>query len=424
MPNHFNGLCITKDSHEHTPMILCIIKERIMIRIFITNLVFIMALMPAISNATDIKALNPIQLLKVKSKHFKEPITYNVTLPASYNEVNSKDTKYFVIFDLHPRSQPYLSGLQDWLSHNGGWPWLETIVITPADYNPEFAKLFDQIVSEPNNHTMLDYFESDLLSAIDEKYRTNGFRIYSGFMGNGALGLYALLNRPNLFNAYIISSPSIADDFGAITTDAKNKLAKLDDKMRFLYLATGNHRYEQGNLPAFDLFEKSLKMSASPMLDWQVHRNNKNNYMSQPIMSIINGIEALFDDIHTDLNADSQVSKQGAQAIIDHYENLSNKKYGFDISAEGSLKTLAKSLMANAPQQGLAIYLKTAKLYPDSAYALSALAKAYANIGNLNKAVKYQTIAVEKSKDMVDYHQNMHQQYLDELKLKLQQNSK
>jgi len=395
-----------------------------MIKVFITSLVFIIALMPAISNATDIKSLNPIQLLEVKSKHFKEPIKYNVTLPASYNEANNEDTKYFVIFDLHPRSQPYLSGLQDWLSHNGGWPWLETIVITPTDYNPEFAKLFDQIVNEPNNHTMLDYFESDLLTAIDKKYRTNGFRIYSGFMGNGALGLYALLNRPTLFDAYIISSPSIADDFGSITTDAKDKLAKLDDKMRFLYLATGNHRYEKGNLPAFDLFEKSLKSSSSSMLDWQVHRNNHNTYMSQPIVSIINGIEALFDDIHTDLDADSQVSKQGAQAIIDHYANLSTKKYGFDISAEGSLKTLAKSLMESAPQQGLAIYEKTAKLYPDSAYALSALAKAYSDLGDINKAVKYQTIAVEKSKSMVDYHQNMHQKYLDQYQSTLAKKNK
>lgn len=385
-----------------------------MIKILVTSLIFIVVLQSAIVEAIDIKALNPVQSLKVKSQYFKEAIEYNVTLPKSYNEETSKGKKYFVIFDLHPRSQPYLSGLHDWLSHNGNWPWLESIVITPANYNPEFASVFEQLVSEPSNQKMLNYFEHDLLKAIDEKYRTNGFKIYSGFMGNGALGLYVLLNRPKLFNAYIITSPSLANDFGSITSEAKVKIDSKDDQMRFLYLSTGNHQYEQGNLPSFNLFEKTLVTSAPNTLDWHVHRNNKNNYMSQPIVSIVNGIEALFSDIHTDLKADSLISKNGAQAIINYYALISDKKYGFNISAEGSLKALAKSLMTSDADKGLSIYKKTVALYPDSAYALSSLAKAYADLGDINLAIKHQTQAVEKSKSMILWHQNKHKQYLDE----------
>ena len=390
-----------------------------MIKILITSLIFLIGLHSTILEATDIKTLNPIQSLKVKSNYFKEAIEYNVTLPKSYSEVKGKDKKYFFIFDLHPRSQPYLSGLHDWLSHNGDWPWLESIVITPANYNPEFANLFEQIVSEPSNQTMLDYFEHDLLKAIDEKYRTNGFKIYSGFMGNGALGLFTLLNRPKLFNAYIITSPSLANDFGLIASEAKKKLSSSDEQMRFLYLATGNHRYEQGNLPSFEIFEKALQASAPNTLDWQVHRNYKSNYMSQPVVSIVNGIEALFSDIHTDLDVDSEVSKNGVQAIIDYYSNISDQKYGFDVSAEGSLKALAKSLMISDPDKALSIYQRTVELYPESAYALSSLAKAHADMGEINKAVIYQTQAVEKSKKMIDWHQNKHKQYLDEFKAKL-----
>ena len=136
--------------------------------------------------------------------------------------------------------------------------------------------------------------------------------------------------------------------------------------------------------------------------------------MSQPIVSIVNGIEALFSDIHTDLEADSDISKNGVQAIIDYYALISDKKYGFDISAEGSLKTLAKSLMASDSQKGLFIYKKIATLYPESAYALSSLAKAYADLGDINTAIKYQTKAVAKSKSMILWHQNKHKQYLDE----------
>lgn len=389
-----------------------------MIKTIITSLILMVGLFPVFASSTDITQLNPIETLKVKSKYFKEAIEYNITLPKSYNEAQTKDKEYFVIFDIHPRSQPYLSGIHDWLSHNGQWPWFESIIITPANYNPEFAAVFDKIVEDPDDSAMLDFFELDLLNAIDEKYRTNGFRIYSGFMGNGALGLYTLLNRPKLFNAYIISSPSLADDFGGVTSSAKKKLAKLDDKMRFLYLATGNHQYEQGNLPAFDLFEQALKAAAPRSLDWQVHHNNQNSYMSQPIVSVVNGIEALFADIHNDLPADSEISKQGEQAIIDYYTRISEKKYGFVVSAEGSLKALAKSLMISDPEQALAIYQKTVNRYPESAYALSSLAKAHADLGDINQAIKYQTQAVEKSKSMNEWHQNKHEQYLAKFKEK------
>ncbi|WP_152593783.1 hypothetical protein [Thalassotalea sp. ND16A] len=141
--------------------------------------------------------------------------------------------------------------------------------------------------------------------------------------------------------------------------------------------------------------------------------------MSRPIVAAINGIEALFDDIHTNLAADSEISARGAKAIIDYYARLSDKKYGFPISAEGSLKNLAKSLMANAPQQALEIYQQTTELYPASAYAFSALAKAYAELEDYNSAVKYQAQAVEKSQSMGTWHQNKHNQYLTEYQQKL-----
>ncbi len=384
-----------------------------MIKIILTILVFLIFCTQN-TYAVDVTKLNPVEVLKVKSSIFKDDVEYNVTLPQSYNEDSGKNKKYFVFFDLHPRSQTYLSGMHDWLSHNGEWPWFESIIITPAKYNPEFAKVFENIVNDPHDQTMLDFFEHDLLTAIDKEYRTNSFRIYSGFMSNGAIGLYALLNRPNLFNAYIITSPSLANDFAAITSEASKKLTKLDDKMRFLYLATGNHQYEQGSLASFDIIEKALKTSAPKSLDWQAHHNNQNNYMSQPIVSVINGIEALFDDIHSDLQADSAISKKGVNAIINYYANLSTKKYGFDVSAEGSLKALAKSLMAEAPEKALVIYQKIVKLYPESAYAWSSLAKAHADLSNISKAIQFQTQAVEKSKTMIEWHQRKHKQYLDE----------
>lgn len=378
------------------------------------NIFCLLLFVSTFSVAVDINTLNPIETIEVLPQGFTEPVKYNVTLPHKYNEEENK--AYFVLFDLHPRSQTYITGMQDWLSHNGEWPWLKTIVVNPADYHAEFAAAFERLADNPKDQYILDIIQNGILKKVDEKYRTNGYKIFSGFMTNGALGLYTLLNRPEMFDAYLIASPTLGNNFGNIVLDAPDKLQAKYDGIKFLYMTIGNHNYEKAHVESFKLFEHELQKLPADKLQWSSDSNETHYYMSRPVITLLNGIEALFDDIHTDLPADSDISQQGPDAIVKYYDRLSKEKYGFSVSAEGSLKALAKSLVAKDRSKALAIYIKTTELYPDSAYAHSALAKAYADQGDVQKAIDAQSVAVEKSKSMIQWHQNKHQQYLDEFK--------
>ncbi|WP_105258695.1 tetratricopeptide repeat protein [Pseudoalteromonas sp. T1lg88] len=385
-----------------------------MIRLLLVSVLLFLA---AKSWALDVTTLTPIEKLTVAYAGFKEPMQFNVTLPASY--ASEPDKRYLVLFDPHPRSQPHLSGIQDWLSHNGQWPWLETIVVTPATYHKEYAALFEKTAEDPDDHELLTFFESHLLAQVDKNYRTHDFRIFSGFMGNGAFGLYVLLNRPQLFDAYIIATPSLADDFLAVSSSAKTQLPKLKDKMRFVYLAIGEHTYEQAHRENTQAFAQALTDYAPSELQWHANLDDKRHYMSRPIVTLVEAIELLFADYHTPLAPDSVISQQGVDAIIAHYQELSKRKYGFDVSAQSSLKALAKSKLENDAPEALAIYHKVIDLYPDSAYAYADLAAAYESLGQINKAIALQTRAVEKSKSMVLWHQNNLQKRLAAYKSQL-----
>ena len=364
--------------------------------------------------AVDIKTLNPVETIEVKPEGFKSSIKYNVTLPQNYQQEQGK--RYFLLFDLHPRIQPLISGMHDWLSHNGEWPWLKTIVVTPAGYNAEFAAELENLVADPSNQRLLDIIEHGVLKQVDKKYRTNGFRIYSGFMSNGAIGLYALLNRPSMFDAYFISSPTLNNDFGRVLSDAPTKLMAEYNKMKFLYMTIGDHNYEKAHVASFKQFEGALSKHNNSQLTWHSNNQDEHYYMSRPVVTILEGIETLFNDIHEDLAPDSEISKRGVDAIIAYYNDLSKHKYGFEISAEGSLKSLAKSIAISSPSEAMAIYTKVTKLYPESAYAHASLAKALAEQGSIEQAIQVQSVAVEKSKSMNPWHQNKHRQYLDEYK--------
>jgi uncharacterized protein len=335
------------------------------------------------------------QLLQVTSPQFEGRADFKITLPPGYGK--QVDKRYVLLLDFHPRSQAYLSGMHDWMSHNGEWPWLETILVTAPDGHEGLGRLKQAAIEERGNQKLLDFIEQDLLSAIDKQYRTNGFRILNGFTGNAGLSLYTLLNRPQLFNAYIAASPVLSDDFAFLLQDAPKRLAVIEGKPRFLFMSTSDSDFEQAQLADFARMEAMLKQYAGPALTWQAQRFDGSYYMTQPILATAHGIEALFDDIHQVLEPDSAISRRGPEAILAHYRYLSQEKYGFEVPATDSLIALAKSLEASQPQKAIDVYRQAIAAYPDAAAALHSLAGHYAAMGQLEQAIEYETRALAKT---------------------------
>lgn len=343
--------------------------------------------------------LSKVEQLLVPSKLLKVPAEFIVTLPPSYNK--SSDKEYVVLLDFHPRSQAYLSGMHDWMSHNGDWPWIETIIVTAPDGHKGLGKLKEQAIEERGSELLLDFMEQDLLKVIDNKYRTNGFRILNGFTGNAGLSLYTLLNRPGLFNAYFAASPVLSKDFAYVIKDAPKKLAGMKGKPRFLLMSTSDSGFEKRQLASFAEMESIIKANATEVLDYRIKRFDGTYYMTQPILATAYGIELLFDDIHQVLKPDSEISSQGAQAILNHYRYLSEEKYGFEVPATDSLVALAEYEMAKDSVQGadkaLAIYQLAVKSYPNSHTAQDALAGAYAEAGEFALAIKHEQLALDNT---------------------------
>ncbi|GIU16503.1 alpha/beta hydrolase-fold protein [Shewanella sp. MBTL60-007] len=321
------------------------------------------------------------------------PAEFKVTLPASYGKKPNK--QYVVLVGLHPRSQALLAGMHDWMSHNGEWPWLETIIVTAPDGHQGLGELKTLAIEQRGNQKLLDYFEQDLLPAIDKKYRTNGFRILNGFVGDAGLGLYTLINRPSLFNAYFVASPVLSKDFAYVIKDAPKKLAAMQGKQRFLFMSTSDSGYEQRQLESFSQMEAIIKANANETLDYRIKRFDGSYYMTQPLLAAAYGIEALFDDYHQVLAADSEISKQGPEAILAHYQFLSEQKYGFKVPATSSLLKLGDSYLETEPSKAVEVYKVAISDDPKAYIAYDAVANAYAKLGEIELAIKYQALALD-----------------------------
>ncbi|REL31613.1 hypothetical protein [Thalassotalea euphylliae] len=368
-----------------------------------------MSLLSLDVRATEISALNPIEELTISSELVDAPVIYNVTLPASYQ--TKTDKRYILLFDIHPRSQPMHAGMHDWMSHNGAWPWLETIIVTPKNYNEAFAAIYAEYV-EGKSTKLLEYFAQDLLPNIAKNYRLNGFKIYSGFTGNAAVGVGLLLDQPDLFNAYILASPTLNNHPLKLHKKVATQFSKLPNKPRYVALSMSDSSYDKSHLAAFEQVTAQMTLLAPEHTEVSIQRFDGNYYMTQPVLATSYAIEEIFNDVHQALTPDSAIAKQGADAILSHYQFLSAEKYGFEVSALNSLKALAKSKLENEPETAIAILQKATQQYPESAFAHEALAASYFQVKDYKKAVAEQKLAVEHAKDLVPYWQRTYQEKL------------
>ncbi|MCJ8274916.1 MAG: alpha/beta hydrolase-fold protein [Psychrosphaera sp.] len=353
--------------------------------------------------------------LKIDSKIYGITLDFSVSLPKGY----AKSTqKYPLIFSFNHDGHSYLNGLNHWLSHNGDQPWLQTIVVTTAGYNKALSTRDIYGQGQEKAEQLQNFLQQELLPQLDRQYRTNGYKIFNGFFGSATFGLFTLLTKPTLFNAYIAASPTFGDTELQLLKLADKQLKKLKDLRRFLFISSGNSTLEQPQLQRFNDLINRLDEQAPQSLDWHQRRYDDLNYMSQPIFAVTAATQLIFKAATTALPATGKIAQQGPAAIIACYKKLSDSLYGFDISPQESIDDLGHHYLEQQPAKALEIFTLNTTLNPNSHWALNGQAKAYEALGQLELAVKTQqkTLAVAAADpDLFPYHQNLYNNRLAQL---------
>jgi len=152
------------------------------------------------------------------------------------------------------------------ISHSKG---VSPQISRTRDYTPTYApdeKGAHSLEAQKHSGKALDYIDfmdKEVIPLISEKYRVNlNNKIFVGHSFGGLLGSYILLVKPELFNKYILGSPSLWYDRGAIfriegETSKKNKLINAEV---YMYIGSEESKSKRGNMVEDLLtFERSLK---------------------------------------------------------------------------------------------------------------------------------------------------------------------
>jgi predicted alpha/beta superfamily hydrolase len=223
--------------------------------IFLIFFVFILQLIfasPSLADADKIKKQNnskPFVLGwvdKIQSNLLSENRTLNIYLPDGYY----KDTSlsYPVIYLLDGSSNEdfiHIVGVVQFLSMIQAIP--KTIVVGIANVDRKHDFTFPTHIQKDKNDfptaggsaKFIEFVEKELQPFIQKKYRTNNSKTLIGQSLGGLFATEVLLNKAQLFNHYIIISPSLWWDNESLLSKAPQLFKRQPDTNVKVYISVG-----------------------------------------------------------------------------------------------------------------------------------------------------------------------------------------
>ena len=126
----------------------------------------------------------------------------------------------------------------------------------------------------------ISFLEEELKPFINNKYKTNSSAMLIGQSLGGLLASEILLKRPEMFNKYLIISPSIWWDNGSLLNQSSQVIEKLSQKTD-VYIGVGKEGLTPGEFPRVmevdaNVLADKLKSTQSLLVEKLNNSKNKN----------------------------------------------------------------------------------------------------------------------------------------------------
>jgi len=333
----------------------------------------------SMASAQDIAPPVP-QRLDIHSKVLNEDRVVWVRVPPGYQQSKSL---YPVLYETDaPGHVNETGGIIDFLVTNDRMPPMIVVGIANTDRTRDLtpsrddSKNSDGSAANPTSggsDKFLDFIQTELIPEIEKRYRTAGYRVFTGHSLGGLFAIHALITRPDLFDAYIAVSPSLQWNNGRTLHEAQ-QFFKREELKKILFFSLAS----EGNTPNpmgenFDQLGKTLAAGAPRGFKWESARYPDEDHGSTTFRAHYAGLKAVFSDWRVPRDEQTGIPIGGLDGLEQHYRKLS-QTYGFTVAPpENTLNNLGYQLMGTKTNEALAVFKRNVELYPSSANVYDSL---------------------------------------------------
>jgi predicted alpha/beta superfamily hydrolase len=319
-------------------------------------------------------------IVRMHSRILDKDIQLSVHVPDDHD---TSDVRYPVLYIFQTHFEQ-VSGAVKNLYDYGLTP---KIIVVSID-NYEFGYLTPtKIESNPNSgkaDLFLQFFKEELFSLIDSKYRTHPYRIIFSNSWGAMFSAYAILAKPDVFNAAIASIPWIKyDEENRYLINNVDKFLRNNEYHNFLYMSMDN---ESVILSDLETFLNVLKKIPKQGLEWEYHYWPEEDHTSTPYRSVYSGLRSLFKAWN---QIPPEIAFVGLEEIKKHEVSL-NQRFGYDIGiSTHALRIAGQEHERNERyDEAIAIYRYAIEKSPNDAFAYVTLGRVYEKTNKLQLAQK------------------------------------
>ncbi|WP_282079160.1 alpha/beta hydrolase-fold protein [Aquimarina algiphila] len=260
------------------------------------------------------------EISSLQSKVLNKTIPLSIHLPANYD--SSRKT-YPVLYMLGSDYRARFAMLASTLDYMGEGQIPEMILIgidLPEGNSILLPTREKQDTTIPDSY--INFLEKELMPHVDNTYRTAPYNVLYGASNSGFFTVYALLNKPHLFNGYFASSPSLMHIPTVLQQKIKSGPLKSIAENRSLHIIYSD---EEGLTDIVSEFSRVVEEHIPESFTYKV--NELVNQGHVPAMDFILFLLALYPDFNP-FNPGENL--ESLDKVTQHFDRLS-KRYGYEI---------------------------------------------------------------------------------------------
>jgi uncharacterized protein len=141
----------------------------------------------------------------------------------------------------------------------------------------------------------LIFLEDELIPFIDNNYKTDpGERAINGYSIGGLFGLYTLFTKPEIFNRYIIGSPSLTWDNNSIYNYEENSSEKIGEKKIGVFISVGSEESDEKYFNPIDKLVTQIQERNYSGLKLEAKVFDASTHLMGPPESLTHGLISVF----------------------------------------------------------------------------------------------------------------------------------
>jgi len=259
----------------------------------------------------------------------------------------------------------------------------------------------------------LQFIESELIPFVESKFRTHPYRILEGHSLGGLFSAYVLMNKPELFEAFIVQSPALWWNKEEMTKEAKEFFKSKTNLDKSVYFGIGGGD-GWGMRQELIRYVEVIKENKPENFRWKHEEIGDEGHDDARILLNYYGLKFVFSDLKAseDLlkNYSDETFLKSEQELTDKYGKNARRPAGnyFDI--------ITKLLDDENTFEAITVLKRASEAYPKYAMLLNKLAQLYEQTNQIDKAIEAYESGVKVSKKLKLGNEEGYQKEIDRLK--------